>query len=182
MIFPSGRFPALQKGTQIGEWWSGETGSGESRVPGAPPSCLLDCQWVPFMTSFSLIECHILCYSGIGTIEEATKYFFSGQPSFNWILVRAVRTKSLQSCLILCDPVDCQAPLSKGFSRQDSWSGLPFPPPGDLPDPGRQSSSLMSPALAGGFFMTSATWESLPGYTFTKLPLWSFCKNMCNVS
>ena len=112
------------------------------------------------MTSFSLIECHILCYSGIGTIEEATKYFFSGQPSFNWILVRAVRTKSLQSCLILCDPVDCQAPLSKGFSRQDSWSGLPFPPPGDLPDPGRQSSSLMSPALAGGFFMTSTTWEA----------------------
>ena len=182
MIFPSGRFPALQKGTQIGEWRSGETGSRESRVPGAPPKLSLGLSMGPFMTSFSLIECHILCYSGVGTIEEATKYFFSGQPSFTWILVRAVCAKSLQSCLMLCDPVDCQGPLSKGFSRQESWSGLSFPPPRDIPNPGMQFSSLMSPALAGGFFMTSATWESLPGYTFTKLPLWSFCKNMCNVS
>ena len=50
-----------------------------------------------------------------------------------------------------------QAPLSVGFSRQEYWSGLPCPPPGDLPEP----MSLMSPALAGGFFTTSATWEAL---------------------
>ena len=49
------------------------------------------------------------------------------------------------------------APLSKGFSRQEYWSGLPCPPPGDLPDPGTEPNSLMSPALAGGFFTTSAT-------------------------
>ena len=42
-----------------------------------------------------------------------------------------------------------QVPLSMGFSRQEHWSGLPCPPPGDLPDPGIQSASLMSPALAG---------------------------------
>ena len=53
-----------------------------------------------------------------------------------------------------------QAPLSMGFSRQEYWSGLPFPPPGDLPDPGIEPRSLMSPALAGGFFTTSATWEA----------------------
>ena len=41
-----------------------------------------------------------------------------------------------QSCPTLCDPVDYQAPLSVGFSRQEYWSGLPFPSPGDLPDPG----------------------------------------------
>ena len=43
-----------------------------------------------------------------------------------------------QSCLTLCDPwtVAYQAPLSMGFSRQEYWSGLPFPSPGDLPDPG----------------------------------------------
>ena len=52
-----------------------------------------------------------------------------------------------------------QAPLSMGFSRQEYWSGLPFPPPGDLPDPGAEPTSLMSPALAGRFFTTSATWE-----------------------
>ena len=53
--------------------------------------------------------------------------------------------------------VACQAPLSPGLSRQDYWSGLPFPSPGDLPDPGIEPMSLESPALAGGFFTTSAT-------------------------
>ena len=53
-----------------------------------------------------------------------------------------------------------QAPLSMGFSRQEYWSGLPCPPPGDLPDPGIEPVSLMSPALAGGFFTTGATWEA----------------------
>ena len=49
-------------------------------------------------------------------------------------------------------PVACQAPLSMEFSRQEYWSGFPFPSPGDLPDPGFESASLVSPALAGGFF------------------------------
>jgi len=56
--------------------------------------------------------------------------------------------------------VACQAPLSVGFSRQEYWSGLPFPPPGDLPNPGIEPISPVSPALAGGFFTTSATWEA----------------------
>ena len=45
-----------------------------------------------------------------------------------------------------------QAPPSMGFSRQEYWSGLPCPSPGDLPDPGIELMSPMSPALAGGFF------------------------------
>ena len=44
-----------------------------------------------------------------------------------------------------------QAPLSVGFSRQEYWSGFPFPPPGDLPDPG--ITSIVSPALAGRYFI-----------------------------
>ena len=48
--------------------------------------------------------------------------------------------KSLQSCLTFCD----KAPLSLGFSKQEYWSGLPCPPPGDLPDPGIEPTS---PAL-----------------------------------
>ena len=56
--------------------------------------------------------------------------------------------------------VACQAPLSKGFSRQEYWSGLPCPPPGDLSDPGIESASLTPPALAGSFFTTSAAWEA----------------------
>ena len=53
-----------------------------------------------------------------------------------------------------------QAPLSMGFSRQEYRSGLPCPPPGDLPNLGIKPASLMSPALAGGFFTISATWEA----------------------
>ena len=66
-----------------------------------------------------------------------------------------------QSCPTLCDAMDCSPPgsLSVGFSRQEYWSGLPFPPPGDLSNPGIKPVFLMFPALAGGFFTTSGTWE-----------------------
>ena len=49
-----------------------------------------------------------------------------------------------------------QAPLSMGFSRQQYWSGMPCPPPGDLSNLGIKPASLMSPALAAGFFTTAA--------------------------
>ena len=63
----------------------------------------------------------------------------------------------VQLCLTLCDPMDCRPPGSMGFSRQEYWSGLPFPSPGDLPNQGIQ---LESPALgavfctAGGFLLS----------------------------
>ena len=53
-----------------------------------------------------------------------------------------------------------QAPLSMGFSRQEYWTGLPCPPPGDLPHPGIEPVSFVSPSLAGRFFTTSITWEA----------------------
>ena len=65
-----------------------------------------------------------------------------------------MHTKSLQWCPTFCDPMD-HTPLSVGFSRQEYWSGLPFPPPGDLPDTGIEPASLTSPTLAGRFFTTS---------------------------
>ena len=52
-----------------------------------------------------------------------------------------VHAKSLQSCPTPCDPMDCQTPLSMGFSRQEYWNGLPCPTPGDLPDPGIEPGS-----------------------------------------
>ena len=55
--------------------------------------------------------------------------------------------------------VACQAPLSMGFSRQEYWSELPFPISGHLPNPGIEPTSLVSPALEGKFFITSATLE-----------------------
>ena len=76
--------------------------------------------------------------------------------------------KSLQLCLTLCDPAARQAPLSMGFSRQEYWSGLPCPPPGDLPDPGIEPRLLSLPALAGRL-TTSTTckaWKHDSGLTF----------------
>ena len=50
-----------------------------------------------------------------------------------------------------------------GLSWQEYCSGLPFPPPGDLPNPGIEPASLVHPALAGRFFTTVPTWEPMPG-------------------
>ena len=70
--------------------------------------------------------------------------------------ISSMRVKSLQSCLTLCDTIDCsrQAPLSMGLSRQECS------PPGDLPNSRIEPSSLTSPALAGEFFTISTTWGS----------------------
>ena len=74
----------------------------------------------------------------------------------------ALCTKSLQSCLILCDPTDRSLPGSSvhGILQQEYWSWLSFPSPGDLPNPGIEPASLTSSALAGGFFTTNAAWET----------------------
>ena len=64
--------------------------------------------------------------------------------------------KMLQSCLTLqLWTVAHQAPLSMGFLRQEEWNVLPCPPPGDLPDPGVKPMSLVSPELAGRFFISA---------------------------
>ena len=70
----------------------------------------------------------------------------SHQTTGHSLEVLCMPAKSLQSCLTLCDSM---APLSMGFSRQEYWSGLTCRPPGDLPDPGIEPTSLTSPALAG---------------------------------
>ena len=76
-----------------------------------------------------------------------------------------------QSCPTLCDPwtVALQAPQSMEFFRQEYWSRLPFPTPGDLSNPGIEPASLVSPALAGRVFTTVP-----PGNKFSKV----IC-NMC---
>ena len=74
-----------------------------------------------------------------------------------------MHAKSLQSCPTLYVPMDSshQAPLFMEFSRQEYWSELPCPSPGDLLNPGIKSLSFTSPALACRFFTTSATQEAL---------------------
>ena len=76
--------------------------------------------------------------------------------------VRCTCSKSLQSCLTLRDPMDCSLP---GFSNPRDSPGkildwVAGSPPGGLPHLGIEPTSLISPALAGGFFTTRATWEA----------------------
>ena len=74
-------------------------------------------------------------------------------------------------CVRLCATpwaVAHQAPLSMGFSRQEYQSGLPCPLPEDLPNPGIEPASLMSPALAGGFFTTELPEKPLYGRETSK--------------
>ena len=88
-------------------------------------------------------------------------YIWIVQTVSNMSCVRACRhANSLQSWpFVTLWTVACQAPLTMGFSRQEFQRRLPCPSPGDLPDPEIEPLFQTSPALAGGFFTTSATWE-----------------------
>ena len=81
-----------------------------------------------------------------GTIQPTTEYKYS---IFYGEIKKCVCVLSHVWFFMTSWTVVHQAPLSLGFSRQEYWSGLPFPPPGDLPNPGIKSESL---ALTGGFF------------------------------
>ena len=81
-----------------------------------------------------------------------------------------MRAQSLSHVRLLAAPWTAapQSPLSMEFSREEYWRELPRPPPGDLPDPGIKLASLLSPALVGGFFTISATWEALQAHNSTQ--------------
>ena len=67
--------------------------------------------------------------------------------------------ESLQLCPTLCDSMNLPGSFVHGILQVRILEGLPCPPPGDLPNPGIEPLFLRSPALAGGFLTTSATWE-----------------------
>ena len=78
------------------------------------------------------------------------------------VMIPFVCADSLWSCLTL-QPYGLEPTrflCAWDFSGQEYWSGLPHPPPRDLPDPGIEPESLMSPPLTGGFFTPGATWEA----------------------
>ena len=98
----------------------------------------------------------------------------SSEPRRDWAITKCiisvekhecVLAKLLQLCLTLCNPMDCSAPdfSIHGFSRQEYWSGLP----------GIKPTFLMSSALAGGFFTTSATWQT-PKHMNTHVNWWKW--------
>ena len=101
------------------------------------------------------------------------------QPGITPLVPECRWTKLHQSCLTLCDPMDCS--LSIDFSRQEYWSGLPVPSLGDLPDPGIKPVPLTSPALAlaGRFFTT--TLPGKPQYWSTYYRKTPMCKRTLTV-
>ena len=107
-------------------------------------------EWVAMPFSRGSSETWVSCIAGRFSIIRATR---EAQLSSVQSLSRARLFATLWT-------VAHQASLSMGFSREECWSGLPCPSLGDLPDPGIELTSLMSPALAGGFFNTSTTWKA----------------------
>ena len=89
-----------------------------------------------------------------------------------------MHAKSLQSCLTLCNPMDHSLPGSsvRGILQRRILEWVVMPSSRDLPDPGIETGSLTSAALAGGFFTTSASWEA---YTVLHLVAQS-CPTLCN--
>ena len=85
------------------------------------------------------------------------------EPPFLWCTFANGKNGRLvaQLCLILCNRMDCRPPGSSfhGFPRQEYWSGLPFPSPGSLIDPGIKIASFTSPVLASESSTTSTTWK-----------------------
>ena len=121
------------------------------------------CRWV-YWKNHSLLVSSLPCvFLGSLTRSSLSHSFASKCHLKSKVRMRVcMHAQSLQSCPTLCSPMDCthQAALSTGFFRQEYWSGLPSPSPGDLPDPRIELASLASPALAGRFFTTSALWEA----------------------
>ena len=124
------------------------------------------------------------CYLALSTFDIFHHFLF--KPLVNgsnlFLVMCTIYARLLQLCPILTrlNPTDHmvfttiwtvagQDPLSMEFFRQEYWSGLLFPSAGDLPNPGSEPVPLSSPALAGGFFTTTAIWEAI----FKFIGLWS---------
>ena len=108
--------------------------------------------------------------------QKAEESEYSEQTSYKTNVLLQLKAAAMLSCLYCMSDCVCvlsciklfatlwaivhQAPLPMEFSRQEYWSGPPFPTPGDLPDPGIKPTILELPALVGRFFITSTTWKA----------------------
>ena len=121
----------------------------------------------PIKSSFSVWVTTGCCQGGfwqhkpqVSTVKPAPEIAFWGD--WNHQCMRACVLSSFSRGQLSATPwtVARQAPLSMGFSRQEYWSGLQCPSPEDLANPSTEPRFLKSPALAGRFFTTSASWEA----------------------
>ena len=103
------------------------------------------CHWT-FLVQFYCVpfDCHSSSLSGL--------FWNVNEGYLAWLCVHVF---TASDSLWSHETVACQAPLSMEFSRQECWSGLPFPSPGNLTNPAIETASLASPALVGGFLTTA---------------------------
>ena len=126
---------------------------------------LLYCHWFGLGNCLHTIYCYLFIYyfpvifavkGKLNYLDQLSLAFFFFPKSIMLVLNRV-------QLFVIAWTVARQAPLSMGFSRQEYWSVLPFSPPGDYPNPGIESMSPVSPALADGFFMLSHMGSPLLG-------------------
>ena len=114
--------------------------------------------WYPFFkTDSAEMQCQAYNSHSLG-VDWVNKYkkYITTYDSYEYLnLIHLVVSNSATPWTLAH-----QDPLSVGFPRQENWSGLSFPPPEDLSDPGTEHMSLMSPALAGGFFPAEPSGKS----------------------
>ena len=103
----------------------------------------------------------LLLWGILGQVPANLMTFSSTYQYITLLCCASVQSFSRVRLFVTPWTVAHQAPLFLEFSRLEYWNRLPYPPPGDLPDPGIKPTSLMSPPLAGGFFTTSTTREAL---------------------
>ena len=133
-----------------------DTTRGPVTLPPLPTACQLPDCWV----SSSLVICgQPDCRDTMEPTRALTSWSEGEEPP-SWFTDVSAQSLSHLQFFVTPWTVAHQAPLSMGFSRQEYWSGLPCPPPGDLSDPGIEPQSLTS-ALAGRLFTIGATWEAL---------------------
>ena len=132
-----------------------------------------------------IYHAHFLSLSSLRILHSALIFLL--RPCWDLNLIIHIRVDGMNMCVLshfsrlwLCATlwtVNLQSPLSMGFSRQEYWRGLPYPPPGNLPNPGIEPAYLKSPTLAGRFFATSATCEALEVFhgCFSVSPSWFSC-------
>ena len=131
------------------------------------------CSWLSQKEGNQKLEVPDLSQHGCGgkLFDFSDLHFLIQKIRMAIITTMCIRAKSLQSCLTLCDHM---APLSVGFSRQEYWSGLPCPPPGDLPNTGIEATSLTSLSRVR-LFVTSWTvaYQAPLSTGFSRQEYWS---------
>ena len=122
--------------------------------------CLLFIIYLGKMAKCSILSLCLSVFKIINSFPSLLQMSLSHGDFFYYLynlwIINNLNAQSLSCVWLFATPwtVARQAPLSMGLSWQEYWSGLPFPPPGDLSDPGNESSSPTIPALIGGFSIT----------------------------